>query len=153
MQVEDHVWRCKQHQVVCKKQAANPAASSSTRLWLSNSCQLRTGAVKPHTLVRVLHPRWTVVIWRHRQDRKLLSRNTLTWRPVTSHRHRTIATHTKGFPEGPGGLLSWGREKCVDIFGTLPRFLKNLLKSENLSVVLRKGRKRHWVSSSFGSII
>ena len=42
---------------------------------------------------------------------------------------------------------------CVDVFGILPRFLKNLLESEIWFVVLRLGRKPHWVSFSFGSII
>jgi len=44
-------------------------------------------------------------------------------------------------------------ETCVDIFDTRPKFLENLLESELLPAVLRAGRKPHWASSSFLSII
>ena len=42
---------------------------------------------------------------------------------------------------------------CEDVFIILPRFLKILLESEMWSAMLRPGRKPHWLSFSFDSII
>jgi len=42
---------------------------------------------------------------------------------------------------------------CADIFSIIPRFLKIFLDSEVWSVVLQPGRKLHWVSFRFDSII
>jgi len=50
-------------------------------------------------------------------------------------------------------MLSQVDKTCADVFGVLPRFLKNLLESEIWSVVLRPGRKPHWISFSLDSII
>ena len=42
---------------------------------------------------------------------------------------------------------------CVDVFWILPRFLDNLLESENFVCRATAGTKSHWVHSSFCSII
>jgi len=60
---------------------------------------------------------------------------------------------TKTYPEGPGRILVEVDKTYVNVFGISLRFLEILLVRKIWSVVLRPGRKLHWVSSSFGSII
>ena len=48
-------------------------------------------------------------------------------------------------------LIRGQQSICGPLWHTvLPTFLKNLLESEIWSVVLRPGRKQHWVSFSIG---
>jgi len=66
-----------------------------------------------------------------RHGHKLLSRNTMNRQPVTGGRqHRTPATLTTAFHEEPGRILFEVDKTCVDDFGTLPRFIVNLLENE-----------------------
>ena len=106
---------CKQWQIFCK---AN-SWSCSFQQWhlrqlacncLSNSYRIWREMVTAHILVGVQRPRWTVVIY---PPDKFLSRNTVTWRPVTGGRqHRTPATLSKAFHEEPGRVLSRGRQNA-----------------------------------------
>jgi len=77
-----------------------------------------------HTLIIVVQrQRWTVVIWLSRHGRKGLSRNTVTWQPVTGGRqHRTHARLPKAFQKEP--------KACEDVFNILPRFFKIFLESK-----------------------
>jgi len=86
--------KCKQDQILRKKQTIDSAASNSD------------------TLVGVQHPQWTVVILLRRHW--LPSRNTVTWRPVTGGRWLRIpVTLRKAFPEG-----IWRRVKiCLVCYG------------------------------------
>ena len=64
---------------------------------------------------------------------KLLSMNTVNWRPVTcGSQHRTPATLPKLFTRNLVVCFLEVDKTCVDVFCILPRFLKNLLESENL---------------------
>jgi len=59
--------------------------------------------------------------------------DTVAWRPVTGGRqHRTPATLLKLFTRNPVTCYLEVDKTCVDVFGLLPRFLNNLLESENL---------------------
>ena len=61
-------------------------------------CRLWKRAVTAHTLVGVQHQRWTAMIQLFRHGHKLLSRNTVTWWPVTGGRqHHTHGTPLKFF--------------------------------------------------------
>jgi len=64
---------------------------------------------------------------------KLLSMNTVNLRPVTcGSQHRTPATLPKLFTRNLVVCFLEVDKTCVDVFCILPRFLKNLLESENL---------------------
>ena len=94
--------------------------------------------VKAHTLVGVQHQRWTVVIQRRRHGDEVLSRNGMTWRPVTNNRqHRAPARLPKAFLEGSGLIRFFEVDKTsADIFGILPRFLENLQYSKHMCGLL-----------------
>jgi len=54
----------------------------------------------------------------------------------------------------PHAFLEEVNKACVDVFATLPRFHKKLLRrAEIWSVMLRPERKPHWASFSFDAII
>jgi len=88
---------------------------------------------------------------------KFLNRNAVTWRPETGDRqHRgLLPQHSpKLLTRNPVMCFLEVVKVCVNVFGILPRFLKNLLVSENLvCIVLWPGWTPHWVSSSIGSYI
>jgi len=78
----------------------------------------------------------------------------VTWRPVTSGLNTVLPQHfTKLSTRNQVVCFLEVDKAYVDVFDILPRFLKNLLESEIWFVVLRPGRKPHWVSFCFGSII
>jgi len=60
---------------------------------LSNSHRLWRGVVAENNLARVQHPRWKVVIKPPRHGYKLLSRNTMTWWPVTGGVNTVLPQH------------------------------------------------------------
>ena len=78
----------------------------------------------------------------------------MTWRPETGDRQ-----HRSPLPQHSSKLLTRNSvvcfleyvKICVNVFGILPRFLKNLLESEKLVCMARM--KTALVSSSFGSFI
>jgi len=79
-----------------------------------------------------------------------------TGRPVTGGRqNHTIATPPDSYNEGPGRMLSWGRQNiCRHLWHTAKIYLSKICWRVKLwSVVLRPERNPHWVSSSFDSII
>ena len=84
---------------------------SSTRLWLSIPfTSMKRSSDSTHSCWRQ-HPWGTFVIKLRWHGHKLLSRNTITWRPVTGGRHhRTLATLPKAFQERPRCVFSRGRQ-------------------------------------------
>ena len=73
----------------------------------------------------------------------------MTWRPVTGGRqHRAHATLSKA-----AVCFLEVDKACEVVFSILPRFLKMLMESEVWSVLLWPGRKPHWVSFRFDSIL
>jgi len=67
--------------------------------------------------------------------------------------HRVHSTLPKAFHKEPGRMLLEVDKVCEDVFSILPIFFKILLESEMWSVLLWPGRKPHWVSFRFDSII
>ena len=69
--------------------------------------------------------------------------------PYSHNNHRT-------FREELGNILSVlsrGRQNMSILLWHAPRISRKFTGVENCSVVLRRQRKPHWVSSSFGSVI
>jgi len=66
----------------------------------------------------------------------------MTSRPVTGGRqHRTPATLPKLLTRNPVVCFLGFDEACVDVFGILQRFLKNLQQCENLVINATVGTK------------
>jgi len=64
---------------------------------------------------------------------KHLGKNAVTWRPLTDCRQdRNPATLPKAFDVEPSHTLYRYRQKHANVFGMLPRFFENVLKSERL---------------------
>ena len=78
----------------------------------------------------------------------------MNWQPVTGGPPHSIpATVPKAFHEEPGCMLSRGQHNMCRRLWHTPKISRKFSGEWKLSSVLRPGRKPHWVSSSFGSII
>jgi len=67
--------------------------------------------VTTHTLVRVQHQRWRIVIYSADTDTNVWAEEYNVQRPVTGGRqHRAPSTHPKAFHEELGRMLSRGRQ-------------------------------------------
>jgi len=154
-------WRSCSENVPNSPQIANGRCCSlQTRRFgccrLSNSSRRWRGVVAAHTLIGVHSNTHGKRLWFQvcQHGLKLMCMKTVTWRPVTgSRQHRTPATFPKAFHQKPGRMLSRVQQNMCKRLWHAPRFLENLPVSKNWSVVLRLGRKQHWVSPNFCSII
>ena len=143
-----------QEPIAFENQAVDSAVSNSDTLndlsvtVLHNSCRQRK------RVDGITHPGWNslyefyVNIRRH--VRKRLNMTTMT---TGGCRSRTASTLPKDLLKESNPMLSPSRKTSETFFGILPRFVKNLLESEILVCSAAQGRKLHWVTSSFGSII
>ena len=79
----------------------------------------------------------------------------MTWRPVTAAVNPVAYSRTtpQTFHEKTDRMLSRIRQGRGRRLWHRPKIFQNLLESEIWSVVLGPGRKPHWVSFSFDSII
>jgi len=105
--------------------------SISNRLW--------RGVVTAYTIVAIQHQRWAVVIYLRRYGRKLLSRNTVTWRPVTGGRqHRTPAPQS--FSRGTRSFTFLVSTNICRRFWHTPRISLIYQRVKISSLMLRPGK-------------
>jgi len=110
--------------------------------------------VTAHTLVRVQHPWWKVMIYLSRYGHKLLRRNAVTCQPITGGRqYRTLATLPKAFHEEPGRMLSRVRRSMCRRLLRTPKISQKFAGEWNCLCSATTGTKQHWVSFNFDSII
>ena len=129
--------------------------SSSNRLWLFiQFMKIITRDTHNTQLCEMQHPWWMAMIYRRRNWHKLQSKHAMISRP----KNRRLS---KSYSHKAPKLL------CKDRSHAFPRstehvytslaYCKDLWKIfwivKTWSLVLRSGRKPHWVSSSFSSII
>ena len=83
-----------------------------------------------HTLSGVQRPHGTALIAPEHKPPVGISMT--YWRVTTDHQRHTPAKPSKVYPEELGLMLSKINKSCKEIFSILPRFLEDLLQSEDL---------------------